>query len=298
MRKKFFTLDVFTTKRFSGNPLAILPDAAGLSTAQMQRVAREFNYSESTFVLPPESGGDYQVRIFTPEQELPFAGHPTIGTAILLATQQQSTQADEIVLEQKAGIVPVTIDGTNGGNLTAEFRAPGSIEKGDPVQLGLLADAVGLRQHDFIDHPALPCFAQCGIGFLFAEVASLDALGRAVPPQNPHQSLIDAGLANGVYLFTRETEDAAVDIRSRMFAPLHGIPEDPATGSAAAAFTGLMALLDGTPSGETVWRIEQGVEMGRASQLTARSVCRDGGIEAIFVAGSAVQVTEGMIDVD
>lgn len=298
MRKKFFTLDVFTTKRFSGNPLAVLPDAAGLSTAQMQSIAREFNYSESTFVLPSETDGDYRVRIFTPEQELPFAGHPTIGTAILLATQQQSTGNDTIVLEEKAGIVPVTISEDVGSNMTAEFRAPGSIEQGDPVQLGLLADAVGLQQGDFIDHPALPCFAQCGIGFLFAEIASLDALGRAVPPQNPHQSLIDAGLANGVYLFTRETGDPAVDVRSRMFAPLHGIPEDPATGSAAAAFGGLMALLGGRQSGETVWRIEQGVEMGRASQLTARSVCRDGEIDSIFVAGSAVQVTEGMIDVD
>lgn len=298
MRKKFFTLDVFTTERFSGNPLAVLPDATGLSTAQMQSVAREFNYSESTFVLPPVAGGDHQVRIFTPEQELPFAGHPTIGTAILLAAREQSAQKDTIVLEEKSGIVPVTIDRNDLGNLIAEFRAPGSIERGEPVLLGLLAEAVGLQQHDFIDHPALPCFAQCGIGFLFAEVASLDALSRAVPPQNPHQSLIDSGLANGVYLFTRETGDAAVDIRSRMFAPLHGIPEDPATGSAAAAFTGLMALLDGVLSGESVWRIMQGVEMGRASQLTARSVSRDGKIDAIYVAGSAVQVTEGVIDVD
>ncbi len=285
MRYAFQILDVFTDRPFGGNQLAVLPDALGLDDAQMQAVAAEFGFSETTFVLPPtRAGHDCRVRIFTPRHEMPFAGHPTVGTAIALAGLGRAPSG-RVVMEQIAGTVPVDIH--NGSPVEAELTAPKLPSVRDAPHGAGAAALAGVAESEMLGAHV----ASAGAAFLFVELRSLDALARARPPLG-----LDAD-AEGLALFTRDTGSTAHDLRMRMFAPHHGIAEDPATGSAAAALGGLLAVTEGRADGWQSWRIGQRIEMGRPSLLRVRARREAGKVAEIRVAGAAVTVAEGTIEV-
>lgn len=293
MRYRYLTCDVFTARRSGGNQLAVLPDAAGLSTEQMQAIANEFNYSETTFVLPPSDPAHLaRVRIFTPRSEMPFAGHPTVGTALALAWLGRVPPGGEIVLEELAGPVPVRVEQADGRPGVAEFAAPVAPTCGRPQPAASIG--VGLPVEDILTADGLPCVASCGAPFLLVEVAGLDALARA--RLDGAVALPDG--AKGVFLFTRETGDSSLDVRARMFAPHDGIAEDPATGSAAAAFAGYLAGRPDAAEGWHRWRIGQGFEMGRPSLIETRARREASRVVEVRVGGAAVPVAEGSIEVD
>ena len=298
MRYTYFICDVFTRERFGGNPLAVLPDARGLEDGQMQKITREFNFSESTFVLPPENGGTRRVRIFTPTKEIPFAGHPNVGTAFVLASAGALGEVGdrtEAVFEENAGPVPVSIV-RRDGRIWCELRAPERLSLGATATPGMIAAAVSLAPDDVVTATHAPQVASAGLPFLFAELKDRAALERARSRMDGVDALVAAGLNPDVFMYVRSKDD--FDVRARMFAPLDGVPEDPATGSANCALAGLLAKHDPRRSGEVRYRIAQGVEMGRPSVLEARVEKKDGEVVEIRIGGDSVMVSEGTIEVD
>jgi trans-2,3-dihydro-3-hydroxyanthranilate isomerase len=299
MRYRFHTCDVFTATRFGGNQLAVLPEAAGLSAGQMQQIAREFNYAESAFVFPAEAGQTRKVRIFTPTTEVPFAGHPNIGTAFTLAVAGEFGEIGEmmtVTFEEKAGVVPITIRRTADGSLWCELAAPQRLTLSRTIPAGLVAAAVSLDARDFVSGTHPPLVASVGLPFLVAELRDRAALGRARPAIAGVEALVATGGVPDIHLYVRSADE--VDIRARMFAPMDGVPEDPATGSANCALAGLLAHCHEAREGGFHWRIAQGVEMGRPSLLEARAEKRDGIVVSTGVGGSCVSVSEGVIIVD
>jgi trans-2,3-dihydro-3-hydroxyanthranilate isomerase len=295
VRYRFLTCDVFTETRFGGNQLAVLPAADGLSDGQMQAIAREFNYAETAFVLPAEAGHTRRVRIFTPTQEVPFAGHPNIGTAfVLAATGALGPLPAEItvVFEERAGLVPITIT-TSGGRIRCELAAPERLSRGRTVDPAALAPAVSLEAEDILMTTHPPQEASVGLRFLIAEVADLAALARARATVTRLEMLAD-GVTPEIHLYVRVTGE--YDLRARMFAPLDNVPEDAATGSANAALAALLADCDPAPAGRFAWRVGQGIEMGRPSRLDLVAVKRDGEVVEARVGGGCVLVSEGEID--
>lgn len=281
----FVTLDVFTSRRFGGNPLAVLTDAQGLSDADMQAVAREFNFSETTFVLPPEDPGhDARVRIFTPTAELPFAGHPNVGTGYVVGGLRGRT---ELWFEELAGLVQIAVVGA-----LTRIAAPQPFSRGVELDPALVAATAGLRATDLDLSAHPPLVGSCGTPFVLARVAP-DALARAAPDLAACRAAADSvpGLPGryAVMVYAADTP-----VRARMFAPLGGISEDPATGSAAVALAGLLLSLSGAEWAETV--LTQGVEMGRPSELHLRA-WRENGAIMTSVAGECVTVTRGTITV-
>lgn len=288
----FETVDVFTTRRFGGNPLAVLTDARGLDTAAMQRIAREFNLSETTFVLPPaDPAYTAQVRIFTPMHELPFAGHPNVGTALVLAAHA-AVRPERMVFEEAAGLVPIAFD-WSGEAPRATLDAPQPLTVSGTIPPEVIARCVGLQAADVLTTAHAPTVAGVGTLFVIAEVAA-EALARAVPDAGAIQDAAaryPAGpLGFPVHLHARTPGGR----RTRMFAPLSGIVEDPATGSANVALAALLLSLEAAP--ELSIEIEQGVEMGRPSLLYAGARRVADGIRA-WVGGCAVPVTRGTISV-
>ncbi|WP_410217943.1 PhzF family phenazine biosynthesis protein [Paracoccus sp. (in: a-proteobacteria)] len=278
----FLIYDVFTDRAFSGNPLAVVMGADALEPAQMQAIARQFNLSETIFVMAPrEAAHAARVRIFLPLAEIPFAGHPTIGCALHLSNGANGS----LVLEEEAGLVPVSIrDGL------AEFEAP-VLPAVSPAAvtpaavaagLGLRADQVGFGTHR-------ACIGGAGNDFVFAPLRDLDALAAARPAGEAFETLTRD--VPKVYCYAPDGSG----FRARMFAPANGIPEDPATGSATAALAAPLLAAGILPEGETRLTLRQGVEMGRPSQLGLRVMVRDGRLEHVFVSGRAVRVAEGRI---
>jgi trans-2,3-dihydro-3-hydroxyanthranilate isomerase len=304
MRHRYVTCDVFTTTRFGGNQLAVLPDARGLTAEQMQQVAREFNYSESTFVLPAERGHDHRVRIFTPAREVPFAGHPNVGTAFVLASigaLGDMTGPRTVHFEEAAGIVPVSIEPRGDGRFWCELEAPRPLTLGPELPFPDVAHAVGLSSFDLRTDAHVPRWASVGLPFIIAELVDLVALGRARPDSAALARLVPPGRRTmpDIHLYVRMPagDPIGLDIRARMFAPLDGVPEDPATGSANGALAGLLASLADPRDGELRWRIGQGVEMGRPSLLEARARRVDGEVAGVWIGGESVLVSEGTIEV-
>jgi len=299
MRYRYYTCDVFTDTRFGGNQLAVLPEAAGLRDEQMQQIAREFNFSESTFVLPPQAGHDRRVRIFTPTGEVPFAGHPNIGTAFVLASMGVFGPLEAprtVTFEEQAGLVAVAIRKGYGGRISCELTAPQSLTLGRTVAVQSVAAAVSLSTDDIVTTSHAPQVASVGLPFLIAELRDRGALERARPDIAGLEGLVAAGLdQSDVHLYVRTAD--GFDIRARMFSPLDGIPEDPATGSANCALVGLLSHLDETANGSFRWRIAQGVEMGRPSVLEARTEKRGGKVVNVWIGGESVPVGEGLIEV-
>ncbi|HTV87612.1 MAG TPA: PhzF family phenazine biosynthesis protein [Stellaceae bacterium] len=295
MQLEFVTVDVFTNRRFDGNPLAVVPRADGLSTEQMQAIAGEFNLSETTFVLPPtDPAHTAGVRIFTPKFEMPFAGHPNVGTAFVVGRQGRG---DRLVFEEKAGLVPLELMREQGAVVGARLTAPQPLQRGeDDVYSDIIAAACGLDVGDIETRNHMPCIAGCGTPFVFAEVKDLAALARATPHAEVFARSFPVGAATGIHIYSRDG-DAGIDIRARMFAPLHGVPEDPATGSANLALAGLLASLRPEPDFDLRVRIAQGVEMGRPSLMEAEADKRDGRVGTTRIGGRCVPVMRGTIEV-
>jgi trans-2,3-dihydro-3-hydroxyanthranilate isomerase len=296
MKYRYYTCDVFTETRFGGNPLAVLPKAEGLSDRQMQQIAREFNFSESTFVFPAKAGQTRHVRIFTPAAEIPFAGHPNVGTAFVLAAVGEINSALTVTFEEEAGLVSVAIRAKQGKIVSCELAAPQSLSLGKTVPAELVASAVSLNREDIVTNPHHPRICSVGLPFVFTELRDRAALERARINMSGFDAIRDRGVNPQLHLYTRVSD--GFDIRARMFAPLSGVAEDPATGSASCALAGLLAHYKEEPSGSFAWRIAQGVEMGRPSTLLARAEKADGSVQATWVGGSCVMVSEGFIQID
>ncbi|MBR1125563.1 PhzF family phenazine biosynthesis protein [Bradyrhizobium lablabi] len=298
MQRRYITVDVFTDRAFGGNPLAVVLDAGGLSTAQMQAIATEFNYSETTFVLPPqEAGHDAQVRIFTVNREIPFAGHPNVGTAFVLA-RRAATPPARLLFEEKAGLVPVAILSQQGKVAGAELTAPQPLSKQAQVSEEQAASCISLLAADVKTDRHPPLVASVGLPFLMVEVASREALRRAKPSAEGFANILPGIGTDAVYFYTRDVPAAEqpLDLQARMFHPgSSGLSEDPATGSATAAAAALLADLDPARDGELKLRIGQGVDMGRPSLLLTRVVKQGGSIASTHVGGNCVMMMEGSL---
>lgn len=296
MKYKFYTCDVFTDTRFGGNPLAVLPNAEGLSSQQMQQIAREFNYSESTFVLRSEKY-TRNVRIFTPTQEVPFAGHPNIGTAFTLASigELGSIEGEtKVTFEEKAGLVPITICKTTAG-IWCELMAPESLTLGQPMSLDLIASALSLSPDDIVTSIHQPQVASVGLPFIMVELKNRAALENARSYVPAMEEIHTKGIVPDILVYIHSEDE--FDIRARVFAPLDGVPEDPATGSANCALVAMLSHHNPETEGDYSWLIAQGVEMKRPSRLDARTEKRSGVVTGVWIAGNCQMVTEGYIEV-
>lgn len=299
MRYRYTICDVFTESPFGGNQLAVLPQAEGLSGRQMQRIAREFNFSESSFVLPPESGHTRKVRIFTPVREVPFAGHPNIGTAFALARAGEFGdfgRSTRVSFEEKAGVVAITVEKDSKGKIFCELTAPQDLSMGEPLPREKAAAAASLEPDDIVTAVHPPQEASVGLAFVIVQVRDSAALARASANIAAMRELATSDGRASTFLYCSGSGD--VDIRARMFAPLSGVPEDPATGSANCALAGLLTHYNGAVEGDFKWRIAQGVEMGRPSILEASTEKRDGKIAAIRIGGACAFFSEGWIEIN
>lgn len=296
MRYRYFICDVFTDTRFGGNQLAVLPEASGLSDRQMQQIAREFNFPESTFVFPPEAGHTRKVRIFTPATEMPFAGHPNVGTAFVLATAGELGPIEEsitISFEEKAGLVPISIQ-KQDGRIRCELKAPQRLSIGKSFSAEMLAAAVSLDPGDIVTRTHPPQVASVGLPFVIAELKDRDALKRTRAHVPGLEAIQAQGVMPDIHLYIHSGDE--FDIRARMFAPFDGVPEDPATGSANCALAELLTTHKPEPDGRFQWRIAQGVELGRPSTLAARTEKRNGEVVGTWIGGDCVLVSEGWIE--
>jgi trans-2,3-dihydro-3-hydroxyanthranilate isomerase len=291
MTHRFILIDVFTDYAFGGNPLAVFPDATGISDALMQSYARELNFSETTFVLPPRKPGHtHRVRIFTPTQEIPFAGHPNVGTAVVLATLDKSDSA-QFLFDEDVGSVHLSATiGPNIGfaELTLEKSAELRAETIDPARLtamlSLPAETIG---------PIPAWSASVGLPFFCLSLTDRDAVAAARFDLGVWEQVLPPGVwSRDVYAVAGNFAPGG-HIKARMWAPADGVPEDPATGSAAAALSGSLAAKLPDSDGIFTWTIEQGAELGRPSLITASAEKRGGAVVKIHVGGNAVIVGEG-----
>ena len=296
MPRRFVTLDVFTDTALTGNPLAVVLDADGLDTGAMQALAAEFNLSETVFVLPPEAERHRaRLRIFTPAAELPFAGHPTLGTAVLLALRDRRaglTDALAFGLETALGTLACVVEPGEGRGtgrfkmpVLPEFLGPGPEPEAIAAALGLEAAEIGFRRH-------APSRHRAGPSFLFVPLASREVLDRArVVPS----ALDDLGEPAALYCYTPDPDGSGQHYQARMFAPHLGVAEDPATGSAAAAFSGVMMQFEPLGDGEHDIVLRQGVAMGRPSTIGVQVCIGAGTLRSVEISGAAVLVSEGSL---
>lgn len=276
---RFVIADVFTDQPFSGNQLAVFPDAQGLSDRAMQAIAREFNFPETTFVLP-----DWRVRIFTPKSELPFAGHPTVGTAAVLAQVRKLDLPARVVLQEGIGPVPVDL-ARRGAHIHAQFTIEKPVEtpavRPEPAAA---AAALSLPEAAVLE----TWFASGGVRFCFVRLADKAAVDRAQLDRAAWTNHFRNAWSPQLYFFAGES-----DLYVRMFAPALGIEEDPATGSGAVALAGILAARMPAADGVFTWRIDQGVAMGRPSKLEASAEKRGGRVVRVKVGGATVVSAEG-----
>jgi len=300
----FVTVDVFTTNRFGGNPLAVIPDAHGLADRQMQQIAAEFNYSETTFVLPPSRpDATARVRIFTPTTEVPFAGHPNVGTAFVLA--QQGTLfgqpvGDQLRFEERAGLVAVHIRREGGAVVGAAITAPQPLSVGPELPAGLVAACASLGVGEVAVDAHPPQIASVGLPFAIARLTSREALARARPsPQHfaeadrafPYKP---AGFSLFLYV---PLDPTCTTLAARMFAPLDNVPEDPATGSASAALAAFLVARSPAADADVMMALYQGEDMGRPSQIELVVEKRAGSVTRVVVGGACVPVMRGTLSV-
>ena len=300
MKLHFVTVDVFTGTQFAGNPLGVVLNAEGLSGGQMQAIAAEFNLAETTFVLPPKDPANTaEVRIFTPRYEMPFAGHPNVGTAFALAragkAYGRTIDGNSVVFEEKAGLVPISILKDGAVATGARLAAPQRLSVGAEIPLELIASACSLSVDDIETKNHRPCIASCGAPFILAELRGRDKLAAATARSDIFIRDVAKQPVTSIFIYMQGAEDG-LDIRARMFAPHHGIPEDPATGSANVALIGLLAHLRSERDLRLAKTIAQGVEMGRPSVLEAEAEKKDGVVTATYIGGACVPVMSGTID--
>ena len=296
---EFVTVDVFTDRRFGGNPLAVFPDARGLTGEQMQALAMEFNLSETTFVLPPDNPQHHaKVRIFTPRAELPFAGHPNVGTGYVLA-RRDDKPPEHYVFEELAGLVRVHILRSGGAISGARISAPHALSIDINIPEEVIAACAGLEEADIATTAHLPLVASVGTPFVIAEVVSAAALSRASPDVAAFRAAAERFPAMvsrfALLLYARRNGDAT-RLAARMFGPLAGVLEDPATGSANAALAALLTSLAPGENADLSYEILQGVEMGRPSQIIASARKTAEGPVLATVEGSCVSVLRGSVE--
>ena len=315
MKLDFVTLDVFTRHRFGGNPLAVVFDPqAALDTATMQTIAREFNLSETSFVRPArEAGADAEVRIFTPATEMPWAGHPNVGTAWAL-TQRPGVRPSVPGIwrfDEGAGLVTVEVDSADGEPVEARVTAPRALERRAGPGIADAARCIGLAPDDLVA-PAGGRIDVASVGFPFpmVEVRRREALRLARPDLATMSQVLPPLGLDGVIVFSREPEAAdhaafgpvcEADLSVRMFAPLIGVLEDPATGAGVAGLAALLADLPSrarmSPEPTRLWRVAQGVDMGRPSAIVARVTQHTGQPSRVTVGGACVAVMQGRLHV-
>lgn len=299
MGRRFATLDVFTTRPHAGNPLAVVLDSEGLDTEGMQAIAREFNLSETVFVAPPANPAHRaSVRIFTPARELPFAGHPTVGTAVLLALRDaaEGRTPDMLLLEEQVGLVScaISVQGERAARATFTLpRLPAEVDQ--PGASALLAGALGLdkREIGFDEH--VPSVYSAGVGFTFVPVFGLEALERIRLDTSLWPQVMKPAEDPNAFVYCRQTQEAGHHFHARMFAPSMGVAEDPATGSAVAALAGAIMRFERPGDGEHKLVIEQGYEMGRPSQIELGLTVSGGALVSARIGGGAVVVSEGTL---
>jgi len=293
------TVDVFTDRPFGGNPLAVVLDAQGLSTSQMQAIATEFNYSETTFILPPaDAANDAQVRIFTPTTELPFAGHPNVGTAFVMARRAEKLPA-RLRFEEIAGLVPVEILVKDGRVAGAELTAPQRLSRMTEISAEQTAACLSLSASDVRTDRHSPQIVSVGTAFLVAELHSREALRSARPDAAAFARTFPVDGAFAIYFYTRDVpaSEQPTDIQARMFFPgASGLIEDPATGSATVAAAALLADLDTRTEGELTLQVGQGLDMGRPSLLVTRVRKQGGKPVSAHVGGNCMAMMEGMFE--
>ena len=297
MKYHYFICDVFTEQRFGGNQLAVLPDAETLSEWQMQQIAREFNFSETAFVLPAETGHTRKVRIFTPTTEIPFAGHPNIGTAFVLAETGALGKEipDTVLFEEKAGLVSIEIQANLDSPTSFELKAPQVLTLQEFPAIRAVAKALSLRENEIVVTTHAPTVASVGLPFLFVEVLDLSVLSQVRIDMAGFDRLLVEGAVPYVHVYTPKT--GSTDIQARVFAPLDGVAEDPATGSANCALAALLSHYRSERDGEFSWCVFQGIELGRPSALRIRARKENGCVVASWVGGTCVMISEGWIDV-
>jgi trans-2,3-dihydro-3-hydroxyanthranilate isomerase len=298
MELRYHLLDVFTSRPFGGNQLAVFPAAPPLDPALMQRIARELNLSETVFVLPPSSPrATHRMRIFTPGMELPFAGHPTIGTASLLASLVPGGgQEAAFVLEQGAGLVPVRVTRRADGPWEARMTAPRIPEVAGTVPANdILATMLRLTPPEILTGPHGPVALSAGVGFTFIPLASVEAVARAQLDVAEWRRHLAASPAPHLYCFADDTAAGPFAIRARMFAPAMGIEEDPATGGAAVALAGYVARRHPGSEATLSWTISQGREVGRPSELLLEVDRAGDRIVEVRVGGMSVMMGEGVL---
>ena len=302
MKHRFVTCDIFTARVFGGNPLAVFPDAREIPEESLQQIAREFNLSETVFIYPPsDSTHTPALRIFTPAREVPFAGHPTVGAAFVLGTLGEidiSEPETRVELEEGVGPVPVLIRVRNGKPVFAQLTTAVHPEVGPPAPgRSILADILSLEPSDILGGMTAPQAVSCGLPFLIVPLKDRDAVRRAKVRLDHWESSLRMYWAPSIMVFARDPELEGSDIRARVFVPGLAVPEDPATGSAAAALGAYLGARDTTGATHLRYVVEQGFEMGRPSILEIEVEKADGNVTSVRVGGEAVMVSEGEIDV-
>ena len=302
---QFEIVDVFTSSRFSGNGLAVIKNGETLSDQQMQAIAREFNLSETVFILSPDNKAhSAKVRIFTPAEELPFAGHPTVGAAVVVALSQLGQGDDDIpshedaivILEEGIGIIRAGVRFRTGKAPFAEFDLPrqpvemDNLPTNDELSmvLGLSSTEIGFENHQ-------PSCFEAGMPFVFVPVRDLEVIGNAIANAAAMEKLL-GNKRREIFLYCRETVKNDSSFHARMFAPLLGINEDPATGAAVAAFAGVVMKYDQPARGTKNYIIEQGIEMGRPSEIYLELIIKDG-LKNVRIGGPVVKVASGTLQV-
>jgi trans-2,3-dihydro-3-hydroxyanthranilate isomerase len=299
---RYLTLDVFTPTPFGGNQLAVFPDAAAIPEELLAPITREFNFSEVTFCYPPaDAAHTRRVRIFTPGGEIRFAGHPVVGTAAALALREGtlgSVREGRFTFELPVGVVPVDVRLEDATRAWAELSVAKLPEVGPQAPtLNTLAEILSLEPADLVGGALSPQAVSCGHPFLLVPLRSLAAVARARVRMEPWEGTLKRFWSPEILVAARDPERGEHHWRARMFAPGLNIPEDPATGSAIAAFGGWLAMKDPRAAGAFAWTVDQGIEMGRPSRLEVRAEKAAGAVTSVRVAGQAVLVGEGALRV-
>ncbi|MCZ6646319.1 MAG: PhzF family phenazine biosynthesis protein [SAR324 cluster bacterium] len=290
-------VDVFTGSHFGGNPLAVFPDGPAVPERYYQRIANELNLSETTYVLPPTDGqSDVRVRIFTPREELPFAGHPTLGTAFVLAREDRisgSGAERKVVFELGVGPTPVELRYRDGAPHFITMSQPLPQFGPEVSDRGAIAAMLSLAEDDLL--PGAPChMISCGLPFLFVPLRGLEAVGKVRVKPTEFEAVLESAAARAVYAFTMETEQPGSTVHGRMFGPALGVKEDPATGSANGPL-GCYLLRHGLAEGAGIVS-EQGFEMGRPSLLYVDIGQEEGEISSVRVGGQCVAMGGGWFE--
>jgi trans-2,3-dihydro-3-hydroxyanthranilate isomerase len=295
---RYLIVDVFAEAALQGNPAAVVFDADALTDVQMQALGREFNLSETAFILQPrDPAHTAQVRIFTPAAEVPFAGHPNIGAAFALS-RQRSLPSDDLLFDEKAGLVRLRLEREYGQVIGASLQAPQTLSTLPGPSAAATAAALSLAEAEIVTATHPPIIATVGLEFLFVEVSSIAALGRARVHLPAFDAIRDShGIETGVHLYQRSSTREGARIQARNLSPYDGIGEDPATGSATASLVALLAQCDPRPDCDFALEAHQGIEMGRPSLLRGFAEKRDGKVAPPRISGRCVPVMQGMISI-